>query len=203
MAGLRVPKDVGIGVSTEEEAREYWDTMPEADAMLARMRIPTEPTPPEVNEAPVITPGSLSSMGHDDFSRLHEQCVGWAGYYSEQLARLKGYALQCDNEMKYIEARTKEQAVKLAKVGGEKSPSAEKLKIMVGTEPRYKELRREHQKFTQALLQAQAVYDRMEAQRALVSRHIELRKLGFNGQRENSNLNERGRERHPRYHGGR
>jgi len=108
--------------------------------------------------APEI-PANLDSLTDSQLGNLYAQILEYYNYVQYQFALVKSMKVEADNKLKYVVASLKKQ------------------KISWETHPLYLETLKAQQHITQKVTMLEAVKTIMSKRLAVLSRHVEIRKL--------------------------
>jgi hypothetical protein len=176
------PAGLGLGQAEEIKVNNRWDTLDDILVGLMKegihpLRVPTCPQP-------VLTPEILSSASPAQFGTLFGQFEAWKSYITSVLAGIDGLLLQCENEMNVISVKTRENIREHAKQPGVKKPSEAAIKDMVENQPRFLELKLQHQMAKQQRFMVETESDRYGRGLRIVSRYLKIKELEMDdGQR--------------------
>jgi hypothetical protein len=177
--GLIAPGFAGLGQQAEQELHEVWDTFDNAEVILTKNGF-APMDKPNFNK-PQINAGSLHQLTGQDLTQLFETVVAWHGYANNLAARLKGGALQCENEKRFLAVELKRGMLRAASASKEKAPSDKKMEQDILLDPRYKEITIKEQLLEQQRYQMDAWVDTLTEYRKMVSRQVEIRRQELEG----------------------
>lgn len=189
--GLRLPGMLaGVSTSEEEEIHKRWDTYKQVTEHMENLGFgpPKEPNYLE----PTLSVEDLTEAQGKDYSEKYLHFIGWFNYANQICASSQAQILQCDNEIKIIEARIRgnmrKQSDRTTKGGQIKAPPVVEMGDTIRLDPRIIELTQVKQWHEQLLARVSAKRDEFESGRALLSRQIEIKKLEYGGAARENNL---------------
>jgi hypothetical protein len=173
----------GAGATREAEIHEQWKVSADVDLELEKIGCypPVEPTQnlPELDIKVLTTPNSAA------FTEAFAARLAWLGTFWEILAKHQAKLLEIKAEMADIDLRIRDNIrrtrVTTTRSGATKPPSVAILKEGVENDPRYKELSKEELFHEQMILRLGAKVKRLEAEQALTSRQVEIRRQDWEG----------------------
>jgi hypothetical protein len=170
---------------------QYWTgTHQEAESALAQLGFYRLPKP--AFTCPELDPKALSEASIESFGEMHARFTAWHSYAENTLAYVKSYLLGVNRQFDQLEAQLKVMYAGVINPNTKKVFSIEDRKTLMENTPRYIELLREKTKYEQMKIMADSHVERLSKTAALISRHVELRKLSFEQTQVNSNLPGRG-----------
>jgi hypothetical protein len=190
MAEERTYTEQEIYDQTNQLAK-YWEgTHDEAEWEIGRMGF-QRIRQPEFT-CPVLNPQTLTTTNLGDYSQMHARFQRWHNYAENTLAYVKSMLVGNARQMKQLVAQLK------ILYAGYKNPvtgkpySADDRQLFVENNPRYVELLRSQTKLEQMKIQMESYAEGLSKDAALVSRHIELRKMDMEGDHRGHNMPSRG-----------
>lgn len=192
--GLSLPTVLaGMSASEEAEIHKRWDTYNDVTEHMENLGFgpPREPSYLE----PTLSVEDLTESQGKDYTEKYLHFIGWFNYANQICASATAQILQCDNEIKIIEARMRENMRKRTdrktRSGEAKAPPIVEMADTIRLDPRIVELTQVKQWHTQLLERVSAKRMEFESGRALLSRQIEIKKLEYGGAARENNLNVR------------
>jgi hypothetical protein len=187
-AGLFLPDAVGPGQTKEEFIHSKWDTFDEMELILAQAGF--APVEKPIFSQPRLTTEVLTTPDSHRYSEIYLQIEAWHNYAYNYKSRLQALQVGFENEMNEIERDVRTTAMAATRA---KKLSAIALKDTVEANPRYGELKIEHQKLEQQRLLMQSHVDSLERDLKLVSRQVEIRRQDIDAGRIGGGVATRGK----------
>lgn len=141
---------------------------------------------------PILDPKSLTTADLASYTEMHARFQRWHNYAENTQSYVESILIGIKRQLKQLEAQL------LLMYGSHKNPatgkpfSVDDRKIFVENNPRYVELLQDQTKFEQMHKQMESQVSNLSRSGALISRHIELRKLDVEGDRVGHNMPGRG-----------
>lgn len=186
MSGLSLPDVLGPSDNKIAEIQQRYDTFDEIELECQRMGFSAMEKPQ--HDYPVITPDTLSSITHSEYTKTFTEFNGWYSYAHNTLARMKALRLGKRQEMDEINRAIREDIAR-----SNIKFSAERKTEKVESHPRHGELRFEIMKLDQQIMLMDSHVESLERSLKLISRQIELIKMDHENNRVNGNMPNRGR----------
>lgn len=142
--------------------------------------------------APVIDPKALSSMPLVQYAEVHLRYQAWVGYTENTLAYIKSMLIGVKRQMDEIRNDLLIHYGKTLNPNTSKPYSVDDRKVLAESHPRYIELLRDRTKLESQKELTESYLTAFSGTAAVISRHIELRKLDMDAQRVNNNMAGRG-----------
>lgn len=192
-----LPRNVGLSQEDVKKASTAWKTFEKVEAHLKERGFipPDQPSFPR----PTITPEQLTTVINKDYTMLYSHHLAWFNYTSPILAQVKSMLIQTRNEMKDIETKIrKDLRLKNKTLPKDERFNEKEIADEVWSDPAYKILTREEQKYEQTKLQLESYLEVTEGTLKVISRQVEIRKLELDGSRAEGSMPGRGRFNNPR-----
>jgi hypothetical protein len=190
--GLHLPNVLaGISASEEAEIHKRWDTYDQVTKAMEDLGFMPAMEPQYAE--PILTIEDLTESQGKDYTEKYLHFIGWFNYANQICASSEAHILQCDNEIKIIEARMREnlrkRSDKKTAKGESKPPPLAEMADTIRLDQRIIELTQVKQWHTQLFERVSAKREMFESGRALLSRQIEIKKLEYTGAGREGNLN--------------
>lgn len=189
--GLAAPTSLGISMTELEAILSKFDTQNAVEQDLKHMGLTDEKKP--AFELPEITPEALTTTDNTQYTTLYSQQLAWQNYLSPIVAKVCSGLLQAENQMVLIEAAI-EKRLKAQNKLRTKEEKLDKndIKNEVLNDPIYQEAMLEAQRLKQYKLRLEAMTEIAGRNLRVISRQIELKKMEFDENNRETNIN-RGR----------
>lgn len=175
---------------TEELARK-WESLHEASEFELACLGFVHPPKPEFT-CPVLDPKSLTTADLASYAEMHARFQRWHNYAEDTLARVKSMLIGIKRQIEQLEGSLRVMYADAKNPNTGKPYSIADRKDLAEQNPRYVELLLDETKLKQMEIQMEAHVNGLSKSTALISRHIELRKLDVEGDRINNNMPGRG-----------
>lgn len=175
---------------THELARQWESVHDEAESELYHMGF-HRVAKPEFT-CPILDPQALTKADLHSYAEMHARFQRWHNYAENTQSYVDSMLIGVKRQIKQLEARL------LLMYAGYKNPSTGKpysvddRKMFVENNDRYTELLRDQTKLEQMKVQLESQVNGLSKSTALISRHIEIRKLDMEGDRVGHNMPSRG-----------
>lgn len=174
-----------------ETLAKFWEgTHDEAERELEIIGFKRIPQP--VFTCPELDPKALTNMNLSAYAEVHIRFTAWLNYAENTLAYAQSMLVGVKRQISQLSAQLQ------VLYGGVKNPetgrpySLDARKLMVENNPRYIELLRDQTKLESLKVLSESQVASLSKSAALVSRHIEIRKLEVDSQHRNHNMPGRG-----------
>lgn len=141
---------------------------------------------------PVLDPKELTNMNLTQYAETHIRYVAWWHYAENNLAYCRSMLLGVKRQLGQLEARLKIYYASYKNPTTGKPFSIDDRKLMVETNPRFVELYRDQTKLEAEKELLESHTDGLSKGAALISRHVELRRLDMESGRASGNMPGRG-----------
>jgi hypothetical protein len=170
---------------------QYWEGIhDEAEGELTHLGFVRLPKPGFT--APPIDPKALATMNLVQYAEVHLRYQAWVGYSENTLAYIKSMLIGVKRQMEEIRNDLVLHWGKQINPVTSKPFSADDRKSLAESNPRYLELLRDRTKLESQKELTESYLSAFSGTAAVISRHIELRKLDIDAQRANNNMPGRG-----------
>lgn len=193
VGGLHLPRDVGVPESTAQTIESHWNTVGAVDARLKAVGFHDNDMPNI--ECPVVTTEMLVTPDVKEYTTIFSAQLRWYNYVTRLLADVRAVILQVKNEMEDIGAtkRSGFRHINETKLKAEKISPTE-MEDLILQDPRYRELRLQHQQLEQQRIKLDAWAESLDRNLKTVSRQIENRRTeNLGGSREGNMAGDAGR----------
>jgi hypothetical protein len=191
--GLRVPAVLGIDEENEKSIHNEWSTYRGVKQIREGSGLDLAPRPPF--ECPRITPDELNTEDNAEYTILYAQHYSWYGFVIGQLADVESSLLEIQNEMEHVAAEIRKILNKKneGKKRNDDRLTAQAIKDEVTTDPRWHDLKVEEQRLLQHKTLLDADCESLERAMRMISRQVEIRKIGIETGRMEDNIPTRNR----------
>lgn len=173
------------------ELKKYWEgTHDEAELELHHIGFPRLPRPNFT--CPTLDPKALSQMNLVEYAETHLRYVAWMNYAENTVAYVKSMLVGVKRQMEELSNRLKVTYATTKNPNTGRPFSVDDRKLLAESNPRYVELLRERTKLESMKELSESQFSALSGTAAVISRHIELRKLDLEHMRGNSNMPGRG-----------
>lgn len=179
------PRNIGLGESANVELRRQWDTLTDVETELLREGF--TPMAKPLCGMPTVTEEMLTTPNSQAYTQMYAEQYSWFSYSSYLLALVTASLLQVRNRLDYVESLQRRQLRDESKLSKEKVNAAD-LDMLIKQHPEYKELKIEEQRFTQRKGMLSTYVESLESGMRIISRQVEIRKIDFEGTRNEANM---------------
>jgi len=173
------------------ELTKYWEgTHDEAEFEVHHMGFPRLQRP--AYTCPTLDPKALSQMNLVQYAETHLRYVGWMNYAENNLAYVKSMLVGVKRQMEELSNRLKVTYATTKNPNTGRPFSVDDRKLFADSNPRYVELVRERTKLESMRDLSESQYLALKETAAVISRHIELRKMDIESMRTGNNMPSRG-----------
>lgn len=173
------------------ELKKYWEgTHDEAEFEVHHMGFPRIQRPNYT--CPTLDPKALSQMNLVQYAETHLRYVGWMNYAENNLAYVKSMLVGVKRQMEELSNRLKVTYATTKNPSTGRPFSVDDRKLLADSNPRYVELLRERTKLESMKELSESQFSALEKTAAVISRHIELRKMDIESMRTGNNMPSRG-----------
>jgi hypothetical protein len=141
---------------------------------------------------PILDPQKLTSMDLSEYAVNHARFQAWHNYAESTLANINSVLIGVKRQMGQLIAQLRTEYSNVRNRATGKPYSVDDRKALVENTPRYIELLREQTKLEQQQKMMESYVQGLSKTAALISRHIELRKLDLEGGNRNNAMPSRG-----------
>jgi hypothetical protein len=141
---------------------------------------------------PILDPKALTTADLASYTEMHARFQRWHNYAENTQAYVESILIGLKRQLKQLEAQLQLMYASHKNPATGKPFSVDDRKIFVENNPRYVELLQDQTKFEQMKVQMESQVNNLSKSGALISRHIELRKLDMEGDRMGHNMPSRG-----------
>lgn len=141
---------------------------------------------------PILDPQALTKADLHSYAEMHARFQRWHNYAEYTLARVQSILVGIKRQIGQLESQLKIYYADYKNPNTGKVYSVADRKDLVDGNPRYVELLIDQTKFEQMKAQMEAHVNGLSKSTALISRHIELRKMDIEGDRTGHNMPGRG-----------
>lgn len=193
--GLRLPQVSGIGAAKEGEIHKRWAYSEEITSYMTETLGITPISEPQYL-CPTLDPDKLNTPDSKEYTNQYRKFMAWHEYLTERLSEHKALMLELNAEMNDIEVtiRTslRKNSKRLTKAGEAKPPSSIEMEDEIHQNPRYVELKQLHLYESEVLERLGTKVDGLWRNLQLISRQVEIRRQGFDGNNRSTNIAGRG-----------
>jgi hypothetical protein len=173
------------------ELKKYWEgTHDEAEFELHHIGFVRIPRPSYT--CPPIDPKALSQMNLVQYAETHLRYVAWMNYAENTLAYAKSMLIGVKRQMEELSNRLRITYATTKNPNTGKPFGVDDRKLLAESNPRYVELLRERTKLESMKELAESQFSSLSGTAAVISRHIELRKMDIESMRTGNNMPGRG-----------
>lgn len=188
--GLYIPPGVGPGEQEISSMSNEWDTYDMSEAYLIDKSIYEVDMPR--HERPSITLEVLASPNSKSYTELYLKIEAWHNYVCNVMAEIKARMVGYENEQDDIALHIRNDFARAASSGTKKT-SVATINDAIESNPRFRELKLEIQKWEQRKILLSARLNSLEHDLKLVSRQVEIRRQDIDAGRVGGNMPGRGK----------
>jgi hypothetical protein len=178
-----------------QQLHDYWNTYDQAALELNMLGFQRVQQPQYT--LPLLDPQALTTMNLHQFAETHARYVGWHNYAENTLAIILATLVQIDREIKQLTGKLYIESAEIKNAATGKPYSLDDRKVWVEQNQRLVELARQRTHHEQQKILMESYTTGIGKWAALISRHIELRKLDIESARTGHNMPSRGMYPHP------
>jgi hypothetical protein len=141
---------------------------------------------------PVLDPKQLTTADLSAYAELHARFQRWHNYAENTLSHVESMLVGVKRQIDQLQAQLKIMYASYKNPSTGKVYSIDDRKTLAENNPRYVELLMDQTRLQQMKIQMEAHVNGLSKSAALISRHIELRKLDLEGDRVGHNMPSRG-----------